>query len=113
MKILGDFDETFWVWIVIIVFISATMTVLICYIKEKNKTIRKEIVCTKKYNKINKDLRKRRKKKEALNLEENRGGQWNLKFYFWLQINLIILLDFLLRFMLILDISLERASKIV
>ena len=29
------------------------------------------------------------------------------------QINLIILLDFLLRFMLILDISLERASKIV
>lgn len=35
LKILGDFDETFWVWIVIIVFISATMTVLICYIKEK------------------------------------------------------------------------------
>lgn len=32
LKILGDFDETFWVWIVIIVFISATMTVLICYI---------------------------------------------------------------------------------
>lgn len=62
LKILGDFDETFWVWIVIIVFISATMTVLICYIKEKNKTIRKEIVCTKKYNKINKDLRKKKKK---------------------------------------------------
>jgi hypothetical protein len=113
LKILGDFDETFWVWIVIIVFISATMTVLICYIKEKNKTIRKEIVCTKKYNKINKDLRKKKKKERSIKFRENRGGQWNLKFYFWLQINLIILLDFLLRFMLILDISLERASKIV
>ena len=44
--------------------ISATMTVLICYIKEKNKTIRKEIVCTKKYNKINKDLRKKKKKRK-------------------------------------------------
>ena len=64
LKILGDFDETFWVWIVIIVFISATMTVLICYIKEKIKTIRKEIVCTKKYNKINKDLRKKKKKRK-------------------------------------------------
>lgn len=65
LKILGNFDETFLVWIVmIIVFISATMTVLICYIKEKNKTIRKEIVCTKKYNKINKDLRKKKKKRK-------------------------------------------------
>lgn len=53
------------------------------------------------------------KKERSIKFRENRGGQWNLKFYFWLQINLIILLDFLLRFMLILDISLERASKIV
>lgn len=64
LKILNDFDETFWMWIVILVFISAIMTVLTCYIKEKNKTKRKEIVYTKKYHNVNKKLRKKKKKRK-------------------------------------------------